>query len=182
MRFELILLLLLVGCSNLELNGPFEVKYVIDGDTVRLNSGEKIRFSGIDTPEITKKECFSLEAKEKLKELLENNLIYLEEDINDTDTYGRFLRYVYTDIAINELLVKEGYAKVPSRYKKTVKYYSKLKKLETYARSNCLGLWSCEECFITKYEEKDYFNLILKGFVILFILLLSLISYTHVCV
>ena len=46
------------------------VTRVIDGDTIVLENGERVRYIGIDTPEISQNECFALEAKKKNEELV----------------------------------------------------------------------------------------------------------------
>mgnify|MGYP006424172801 FL=1 len=79
MKIYLLLLLVLTSCTpSSELDGPFLVIDVIDGDTLKIDSLEKIRLSGINTPE--KKECHYQESKEKLNELVSNKSIYLEKD------------------------------------------------------------------------------------------------------
>jgi micrococcal nuclease len=87
------------------------VSRVIDGDTVELTTGEKVRLLGINAPE-TGQSC-SLEAKTNLEQLTLNKTVFLEKEIEDTDTYGRLLRYVWVDnTLVNELLVEQGLAHV----------------------------------------------------------------------
>lgn len=93
------------------------VDYVIDGDTIVLASGEKVRYIGIDTPELGKPgqqddECLALEAKVRNQQLLEEGGLKLIKDSGaDKDKYGRLLRYVYSgDIFINKQLALEGLA------------------------------------------------------------------------
>ena len=131
------------------------VKKVIDGDTIELETGEKIRYIGIDTPETKHPnkpvQCFGREASQKNKELVEGKEILLEKDISDTDRYGRFLRYIYlpnpeaTDEAIfvNEYMVEQGYALLLT-YPPDIKYDAILKDAQTQAREEKRGLWgSC---------------------------------------
>jgi len=85
------------------------VSEVIDGDTIVLKNGEKIRLLGVNTPE--RGEEWFEEAKTKLEELVENKRIKLEKDEEDKDQYGRLLRYIYIDDTfVNLELVKECYA------------------------------------------------------------------------
>lgn len=91
------------------------VKRVVDGDTIELNDGRKVRYIGVDTPELhhpTKGvQCFGKEAMEKNKELVEGKTIKMRKDVSETDRYKRLLRYVWIgDIFVNEYLVREGYA------------------------------------------------------------------------
>lgn len=124
----------------------FIIEYVVDGDTVRLSTGEKIRYIGIDTPETKHPskpvECYGQQAYEKNRELVEGKVVELEKDVSETDIYGRLLRYVYVDgVMINELLIKEGYAK-SSSYPPDIKYQDRFKKAEEEARTAKKGLWS----------------------------------------
>lgn len=128
---------------------------VVDGDTVKLESGETVRYIGIDTPETKHPnkpiQCFGKEASNKNKELVEGKEVLLEKDITNTDRYGRLLRYVYLPnpeasneaIFVNELLVEQGYANVYT-YPPDVKYDTLLKNAETTARKEQKGLW--KEC------------------------------------
>jgi len=126
-----------------ELEGPYLVTNVIDGDTADININEKserLRFSGINTPE--KNECYYLEAKNELKKLILNKEIYIQQDITDRGNYGRLLRYIYLDdLLINEHLVEEGYAKVYDKYKNDTSKYYQLKRVEAEAIRLNKGLW-----------------------------------------
>jgi len=65
---------------------------VIDGDTVRLDNGEKVRLVGIDSPEAG--ECNSSAATRKMESLVLRKRVTLAESDEDRDGYGRLLRYV----------------------------------------------------------------------------------------
>jgi len=150
------------GNPNLNLEGPFLASRIIDGDTLEINTGEKIRLSGINTPEIG--ECYYQEAKDKLLELTKDKLIYLEQDISNKDAYNRSLRYVYVNEAlINSILVEQGYAKVYDKYKDDTKRYLQLKRIEDTAITNQLGVWNCtnkiKEClFVGSKNSKKYYK------------------------
>ena len=120
---------------------------IVDGDTIEIESGQKVRYIGIDTPETVdprrSPECFGKQASQYNQQLVEGKEIYLEKDVSETDKYGRLLRYIYLqpeDISINEQLVKDGYA-VASSYPPDVKYQEKFKLAEEEARNNKRGLW-----------------------------------------
>lgn len=125
-----------------------KVTRVIDGDTIEVEGGQKIRYIGIDTPETVHPnkslECFGIEASNKNKELVEGKEVELEKDVSETDKYGRLLRYVYIDnIFINDFLVRQGYAHASS-YPPDVKYQDLFKSAEQEAKDNSRGLWpSC---------------------------------------
>jgi micrococcal nuclease len=85
------------------------VQRVVDGDTLALDNGEKVRLLGINTPE--KGEKYYTEAKAFVESKVLNKTIELEKGKDDKDLYGRLLRYVYYNGEnINLLLVREGYA------------------------------------------------------------------------
>ncbi len=124
----------------------FLVKRVIDGDTIEIENGQKIRYIGIDTPETVHPEkpvqCFGLEASLKNKEMVEGKSVRLEKDVSETDKYGRLLRYVYVgDTLVNDFLVRQGFAN-SSTYPPDIKYQDQFRKAEEEARGNNRGLWS----------------------------------------
>lgn len=151
-RLIFILFVFITGCitgntvveetDNFE--GPFRVIEVIDGDTLDINTTERIRLSGVNTPETG--ECFYQEAKDVLKEMILGRDVMLERDISNKGKYGRLLRYVYIDgMFVNEELVKGGYARVYDKYKDDTKRYHELKEVELTAKEKGLGVWVCED-------------------------------------
>lgn len=119
---------------------------VIDGDTIELEGGIKLRYIGINTPETVDPrrgvQCFGKEASARNKSLVEGMTVGLEKDISEIDRYGRILRYVYVgNIMINEQLVREGYASATA-YPPDVKHQNILERAEEQAKAERLGLWS----------------------------------------
>ena len=87
-----------------------QVERIVDGDTLVLTNGEKVRLIGIDTPE--RGEEYYSEAGDYLGNLTLNKTLYLEQDISDKDKYDRSLYYIYTDdLFVNAEMVSSGYAK-----------------------------------------------------------------------
>ncbi len=118
------------------------VTRVIDGDTIVLENGERVRYIGIDTPEISQNECFALEAKKKNEELVLGKRVRLEKDVSERDKYGRLLRYVYVgEIFVNDYLVRNGYAYAVT-YPPDVKYSERFLQAQREARENKRGLWA----------------------------------------
>lgn len=129
-----------------------KVTKVIDGDTIELENGQKVRYIGIDTPETnhpTKRvECYGKEATQRNKELVAGKIVRLEKDVSEIDRFGRLLRYVYIEntatpsasIFVNELLVKEGYA-FAATFPPDVKYSELFLSAQQEARKNNKGLW-----------------------------------------
>ena len=92
-------------------NVTARVSKVIDGDTVVLSTGEKVRLLGINAPE--KGKPYNKEATKQTKQLVEGKTVVLERDATDKDRYKRLLRYAYVgDVFVNLQLVREGYANV----------------------------------------------------------------------
>lgn len=130
-----------------------EVAKAIDGDTIELTTGERVRYIGIDTPETKHPQkgvqCFGREAAARNKELVEGKKILMEKDVSDTDRYDRFLRYIYlpnpeaTDEAlfVNEYLVEQGYAQALT-YPPDVKYNQIMLDAQRMAQEEKRGLWS----------------------------------------
>jgi endonuclease YncB( thermonuclease family) len=127
------------------------VKRVVDGDTIELETGEKVRYIGMNTPESVKinfpVECFGKIASEKNKEMVEGKFVRLEKDISDKDRYGRLLRFIYLEDGtfVNDVLVREGYARV-STFPPDVKFSEQFKAAEREAKSAKRGLWADDTC------------------------------------
>jgi micrococcal nuclease len=130
----------------------YTVVEVIDGDTIKVDIGEKIvtvRLIGIDTPETAgphnpQGDYFGPEAAQYAKQLLENQLVYLIPDPmqSNRDKYDRLLRYVFLEdgTLVNAKLIADGFAYnyiyEPFQFMKQFDY------LEKQAKENHLGLWS----------------------------------------
>lgn len=122
------------------------VKRAVDGDTIELSDGRKLRYIGIDTPESVDPrkpvECIGPEATEKNKQLVEGKQVELEKDVSETDHFGRLLRYVYVDgVMVNDILVREGFARA-SQYPPDVKYQKQFDEAQASAQHNEWGIWS----------------------------------------
>ena len=115
---------------------------IIDGDTIILNS-EKIRFYGIDTPEI-KQTCTNnngqsyscgVKATLELKKIIGSRKVSCIKKTKDR--YKRSISICYVDGKdINSLMVKKGWALAYRKYSK------KYVKDEVIAKSNKAGIWS----------------------------------------
>jgi micrococcal nuclease len=116
------------------------VTEVIDGDTITIAGGDRVRYIGIDTPE--KDEPFYLEAWQANHELVEGKAVRLERDVSETDKYGRLLRYVWVDgTMVNAELVRRGLAEAKA-YPPDTKYQSYLEQAEAEARQAGRGMWA----------------------------------------
>jgi endonuclease YncB( thermonuclease family) len=114
------------------------VTSVIDGDTVELEDGRRVRYLGIDTPEL--EEYCAVEATARNIELVEGKIVELQIGKRDKDEYGRLLRYVYVDgIFVNAELVAQGYA-TAYIFNPDERYSQVLVQLEQYAKLRQRGL------------------------------------------
>jgi micrococcal nuclease len=119
---------------------------VADGDTVRVRVDggreERVRYIGIDTPEITSDECFAREAAAFNARLVGGREVRLETDAEERDRYGRLLAYVYAgDELVNAALVREGYAQ-PLTVPPNVRFEDRFAQLARNARREGRGLWA----------------------------------------
>lgn len=126
------------------------VSRVIDGDTIELVDGTRVRYIGIDTPELNSSqggpECLALEAKKANASMVEGKSVVLEYDLQKTDKYSRDLAYVYVDGSmINERLASDGYAQIMT-IAPNVKYADRFLAAEQMARQAAKGLWSDAAC------------------------------------
>jgi len=112
---------------------------VIDGDTIELQDGSRVRYLGIDTPETG--EPYYSEATARNKELVEGKVVNLQKGKRDRDEYDRLLRYVYVDgVFVNAELVAQGYA-MAYIFDPDERYSQVLVQLEQYAKLRNIGVW-----------------------------------------
>lgn len=117
-----------------------EVQGVIDGDTLTLTSGEKIRLIGMNTPE--KGQPGYEEAKKTLEDLVSKKTIDIQFDTQKLDKYQRTLAYVYVDnLFINKELIQKGVAMVET-IPPNVKHSKEFVETQQDARKDCKGMWS----------------------------------------
>ena len=127
---------------------------IIDGDTIHLN-GEKIRFSGIDAPEI-KQTCnknnevikCGIQARKLLVKIIGNNKVNCIRE--GKDRYKRTLAECFVNnLSLSSYLVKNGYAFAYRKYSK--KFITD----EDFARSNNLGMWSMNFEYPWDWRKKN---------------------------
>jgi micrococcal nuclease len=169
--FGILLLLTLVsGCLEFIDSGPDNLKLqrviitkVIDGDTAYAlfadGKEEKVRFIGIDAPEINHPqkgmEDFGPEAAEYARKHLEGKIVWLEFDIGERDQYERLLAYIWLSVPekLNDEMIRanmfnaqmliEGYA-VQVIFEPNVKYVNHFSAYEAEAKNSDKGLWGLD--------------------------------------
>lgn len=141
---------------NLAQVGYYDVVSIADGDTLTVDmegKKEKIRFIGVDTPEIyhggdtPPSQCYGEKAKAFTEAAVDNKRVKLvaDEEGTNRDKYGRLLRYVYNyqNMSLDETLVSEGYGFAIDgfAYSKKEHYLNLMKDAEMGKK----GLWAvCE--------------------------------------
>jgi len=124
-----------------------KVHWVDDGDTIVVAGGERVRYLGINTPEVAHKdepgEPFGDEAKAFNKKLVQGRWINLELAEQQRDPYGRLLAYVFLadGTFVNGELVRQGYAHLLRKQPK-LRYWERLLALQRQALKEKKGMWS----------------------------------------
>jgi len=130
------------------LPGPVvRVERVVDGDTLQLADGHRLRLLGIDTPEIASPdhpaEPWGVEAARFTRELLEGKEVRLEFDRERFDPYRRVLAYVWLgDRLANAEIVRGGFSRAETRFPLRTDRKRLLETAEREARTAGRGLWS----------------------------------------
>jgi micrococcal nuclease len=135
------------------------VSRVVDGDTIKLENGERVRLIGIDTPEVHESAKLYRDARKSkqdvstiqrlgrqssdfTKNILEGKRVRLEFDVEKCDRYKRLLAYVYLKDGtfVNAEIIKQGYGS-PYTFPPNVRYVDLFRQLSQEARENKRGLW-----------------------------------------
>jgi len=141
-----------IATSSAQLPGAeiATVAAVIDGDTITLQDGRKVRYIGIDAPETRSSDsqikCFHAEATAENERLVLGKEVQLVKDTRNTDKYGRLLRYVYANsTSVNEQLVAGGFARA-KWYPPDTAAQKEIDAAQAQAQQEKRGLWGvCSE-------------------------------------
>lgn len=149
MRASALALVALAGCGGDD--GPdcgpthAHVDRVIDGDTVVLDDGSKVRYLLMNAPETTDghHDCYGENAATYNSALVLDKDVTLTYDVQCKDMYGRWLAYISVDgTEVNSLMVQRGYACVLHIPPDGDSRYDEFKGYENAAKAAGLGLWS----------------------------------------
>ena len=131
--------------------GDFDVvERVVDGDTLLLQSGERVRLIGVDTPETKHPnkpvEYFGKEASAFTRRMVERKRVRLEFDQANAarghkDRYGRTLAYMFLEdgTLLNAEIIKQGYGHAYTQF--PFSRMEEFRRLEREAREEQRGLW-----------------------------------------
>ncbi len=123
------------------------VRWVDDGDTIVLSGGQRVRYVGIDAPEIAHgdkpAEPYGEEARTFNRTMVLGHWIRLELAEQRHDHYGRLLAYVFLEDGtfVNGELLRQGYAHLVRRQAK-LRYWKQLLELQRQALQETKGIWS----------------------------------------
>lgn len=140
-------------------DGPRTVRRVTDGDTLVLDTGEKVRLIGVDAPEVHDDQgrnatharrhqrteavvdAYAEKARQFVAGQVEGRKVLLEYGPEKTDKYGRTLAFVHRDdgLFLNAEILRRGYGFAYTRF--PFKYSDDFKRYEAEARRNREGLW-----------------------------------------
>lgn len=145
--------LLLVSAASY--GKDYVVNKVIDGDTIQLETGEIVKYTGVQAPVLYLKEggseFFSREAAKYNKKLVLLKKVRLEYDTERKDSHGRVLAYVFVkNVFVNGDLVRHGYARAAIKPPNT-KYKDVLLSYQEKAVEEEKGLWQEKKGDTEKY-------------------------------
>jgi micrococcal nuclease len=127
--------------------GIHRVERVVDGDTVVLSCGTRVRLIGADTPETVKPnhpvEPFGPEATEFTRSWVEGSDVRIEFDGDRVDRYGRVLALVWVgDRMLNEELIRAGLAEARTQYNYSMALKGRFLAAQAEAQAARRGIWS----------------------------------------
>jgi micrococcal nuclease len=136
--------------------GEYGVARVIDGDTLELANGARVRLIGIDAPETQasrrsdgKDQPLAREARQFAEQAVEGRDVRLQLDKERIDKYGRFLAYVWyvdrgsgDELMLNEELIRAGLARALLRYSYSERMKRRFRAAEQEAREAGSGIWA----------------------------------------
>ena len=126
---------------------PVRVARVVDGDTLLLEGGARVRLLGVDTPETKHPsrpvEPLGLEAAEFVRRQVEGRDVTLRFDRERRDAYQRILAYVYVDDRLlNEELIRAGYSRAETHFPYSEQMKRRFREAEADARDARRGGWA----------------------------------------
>jgi micrococcal nuclease len=129
--------------------GTYTVQRAVDGDTLLLSNGVRIRLIGVNTPETVKPhspvEPFGPEAKQFTEGWIAEakGQVRLQFDRERLDKYGRHLAYVWADSRmLNEELIRAGLGRAELQYRYSSTMKTRFRRAEEEAQSAGRGIWS----------------------------------------
>lgn len=143
--FSIVLIIVSLFISNIVHGKEYVVRKVIDGNTIQLDTGEIVKYIGIETPELNLKEggseFFAKQASRYNQKLVFMKKVRLEFDKEREDSDGRMLAYIFVKkLFVNAELIKLGYARTHINPPND-KYKDIFLDYEKKAKQSEKGLW-----------------------------------------
>ena len=132
------------------LEGTYGVRRVVDGDTLLMADGTRLRLIGINCPESVKPnhpvEPFGPESSQFTRDFIGKQKVRLQFDKERKDQYDRMLAYVFVgDQMLNEELLRAGLARYEHNFRYSESMKRRFRKARDEARGAKRGIWSLEE-------------------------------------
>ena len=136
--------------------GEYQVERVVDGDTLLLANGARVRLQGVDTREVFERggtgkrldppEPWGPEASEFTKKFIGDDRVRLQFDKERQDKFKRYLAYVWVgDKMLNEELLRTGLAEHTPWYNYAKSKKDRFDDAEQEAKRQRRGIWSEED-------------------------------------
>ena len=127
--------------------GFYRVQRVVDGDTLILDGGSRVRLLGVDTPETKDPhrpvQLLGPEAAEFTRKHVEGRRVKLQFDRERKDRYDRLLAYLFIDDwFLNEELIRHGFSRAQLQYPYSAAMKRRFRAAEEQARRARAGLWA----------------------------------------
>ncbi len=134
------------GCDGGSECGPSSalVTRIVDGDTIELETGVKIRYLMVNAPETTSghNDCFGAEAVKFNTDLVLGKTVELSYDVECKDRFGRTLAYVSVDgVEVNSRMLDRGYGCLLHIPPDGDSRLDEFKAIEAAAKAANRGLW-----------------------------------------
>jgi micrococcal nuclease len=127
--------------------GEYRVRRVVDGDTLLLENGVRVRLIGVDTPETVHPdrppEPGGQEASDYTRRAVEGRYVTLSFDRERLDRFDRHLAYVTINgRLLNEELIREGYGRATLQYNYSGSMKARFRTAQEHAQQKRLGIWA----------------------------------------
>lgn len=158
----------LAACEAVDVHAtgiePVHVQRVVDGDTVQLNDGRKIRFIGLNTPELsprrqTTPESGAVAAKNQLADWVLQRPLYLRVGEPSEDKYGRTLGHLYRQDgqSLEALMLAAGMGfriAIPPN----LRHQGCFQEAEAVARKAARGVWGLPQHQVLEALSRQSFS------------------------
>ena len=158
MKHKNLIILIFIAFITLSFSQTsYRIKYIYDGDTVMLHTGKRLRYLGIDAPELDyeggNNEFLAVASRRFNQKLVGRQVVRIEFDKQRNDHHNRMLAYVFLNNGkmVNVMMLRKGLAHVMIQRPNT-KYFAHLLENQRLAISDGIGIWQRD----SKKRETSY--------------------------